>query len=36
LRSALIIMLCGCGLAFSLTAAVIGWRRLRLWFREAD
>jgi hypothetical protein len=32
LRTALIVMLCGCGLAFSLTAVVIGWRRLRLWF----
>ena len=29
LRTALIVMLCGCGLAFSLTAVVIGWRRLR-------
>jgi len=32
LRTALIVMLCGCGLVFSLTAVVIGWRRLRLWF----
>ena len=30
LRSALIVLLCGCGLIFSLTGAVIGWRRLRL------
>ncbi len=28
LRTALIVMLCGCGLAFSLTGVVIGWRRL--------
>jgi hypothetical protein len=35
LRTALIVMLCGCGLVFSLTAAVIGWRRLRLWFGHA-
>jgi hypothetical protein len=30
LRSALIVMFCGCGLIFSLTGVVIGWRRLRL------
>jgi hypothetical protein len=30
LRSALIVTLCGCGLIFSLTGVVIGWRRLRL------
>jgi uncharacterized iron-regulated membrane protein len=30
LRSALIVTLCGCGFAFSLTGVVIGWRRLRL------
>lgn len=30
LRSALIVLLCGCGLIFSLTGVVIGWRRLRL------
>jgi uncharacterized iron-regulated membrane protein len=30
LRSALIVILCGCGLIFSLTGVVIGWRRLRL------
>ena len=29
LRTALIVMLCGCGLVFSLTGVVIGWRRLR-------
>jgi uncharacterized iron-regulated membrane protein len=28
-RSALIVILCGCGLIFSLTGVVIGWRRLR-------
>ncbi|HEU5275229.1 MAG TPA: PepSY domain-containing protein [Xanthobacteraceae bacterium] len=28
LRTALIVGLCGCGLAFSLTGCVIGWRRL--------
>jgi hypothetical protein len=32
LRSALIVVLCGCGLIFSLTGMVIGWRRLRLQF----
>jgi uncharacterized iron-regulated membrane protein len=32
LRSALIVVLCGCGLLFSLTGVVIGWRRLRLQF----
>ena len=32
LRSALIVLLCGCGLVFSLTGVVIGWRRLRLQF----
>ena len=32
LRSALIVILCGFGLAFSLTGVVIGWRRLRLQF----
>jgi len=31
LRSALIIGLCGCGLAFSLTGCVIAWRRMRAW-----
>jgi hypothetical protein len=30
LRSAVIETLCGCGLVFSLTSVVIGWRRLRL------
>jgi len=30
LRSALIVLLCGCGFVFSLTGVVIGWRRLRL------
>ncbi len=29
LRSVLIVLLCGCGFAFSLTGAVLGWRRLR-------
>jgi hypothetical protein len=29
LRTALIVTLCGLGLAFSLTGVVIGWRRLR-------
>jgi hypothetical protein len=29
LRSALIVVLCGCGFAFSLTGAVLAWRRLR-------
>jgi hypothetical protein len=29
LRSALVLVLCGCGLAFSLTGCVIAWRRLR-------
>ena len=29
LRTTVIVALCGCGLAFSLTAIVIGWRRLR-------
>ena len=32
LRSTLIVLLCGCGLVFSLTGVVIGWRRLRLQF----
>ena len=30
LRSTLIVLLCGCGFIFSMTAVVIGWRRLRL------
>jgi hypothetical protein len=30
LRSVLIVLLCGCGLMFSLTGVAIGWRRLRL------
>jgi hypothetical protein len=30
LRSALIVLLCGGGLLFSLTGVVIGWRRLRM------
>jgi hypothetical protein len=30
LRSVLIVLFCGCGLTFSLTGVVIGWRRLRL------
>jgi uncharacterized iron-regulated membrane protein len=29
LRSSLIVILCGCGLIFSLTGVAIGWRRLR-------
>ena len=33
LRSALIVVLCGCGLAFSLTGCVIAWRRLGQWLR---
>jgi uncharacterized iron-regulated membrane protein len=33
LRTALIVVLCGCGLAFSLTGCVIGWRRLCLSLR---
>ena len=32
LRSALIVILCGFGLVFSLTGVVIGWRRLRMQF----
>jgi uncharacterized iron-regulated membrane protein len=32
LRSILIVGLCGCGLIFSLTGVVVGWRRLRLQF----
>jgi hypothetical protein len=32
LRSALIVILCGFGLVFSLTGVVIGWHRLRLQF----
>jgi len=32
LRSALIVLLCGFGLVFSLTGVVIGWRRLRRQF----
>ena len=32
LRSALIVLLCGCGLVFSLTGVVIGWHRLRQQF----
>jgi hypothetical protein len=32
LRTALVVTLCGLGLAFSLTGVVIGWRRLRLQF----
>jgi uncharacterized iron-regulated membrane protein len=35
LRSTLIVLLCGCGLVFSLTGVVIGWRRLRLQFSAA-
>lgn len=32
LRSALVVILCGFGLVFSLTGVVIGWRRLQLQF----
>jgi hypothetical protein len=35
LRTALIVVLCGCGLGFSLTGIVISWRRMRSWFRQA-
>ena len=35
LRSALIVVLCGCGLAFSLTGCVIAWRRLGASLRTA-
>jgi hypothetical protein len=35
LRSALIVGLCGCGLAFSLTGCVIAWRRVRAWIGTA-
>jgi hypothetical protein len=31
LRGALVVMLCSCGLAFSLTGCVIAWRRITLW-----
>jgi len=34
-RTALIVVLCGCGLAFSLTGCVIGWRRLCLSLRAS-
>jgi len=33
LRTCLIVILCGCGLAFSLTGVVIAWRRLLVCFR---
>jgi hypothetical protein len=36
LRGALIMTLCSCGLIFSLTGVVIGWRRLSLHFRHID
>ena len=35
LRGALVIGLCACGLAFSLTGCVIAWRRLRAWLAAA-
>jgi hypothetical protein len=35
LRSALVIGLCACGLALSLTGCVIAWRRLRAWIATA-
>jgi len=35
LRTAVIVMLCGCGLAFSLTGVVIAWRRLLACLRLA-
>ena len=31
LRGALVVILCSCGLAFSLTGCVIAWRRITLW-----
>ncbi len=31
LRDALVVILCGCGFAFSLTGCVIAWRRSRAW-----
>jgi PepSY-associated TM region len=34
LRSVLIVVLCGCGLGFSLTGIVIGWRRARLLYHR--
>jgi len=36
LRTAVIVALCGCGLAFSLTGVVIGWRRLRSQFGRIE
>jgi hypothetical protein len=36
LRTALVIALCGCGLAFSLTGCVIAWRRTSSWIRVRD
>jgi hypothetical protein len=35
LHSALVVCLCGCGLAFSLTGCVIAWGRLRAWLATA-
>jgi uncharacterized iron-regulated membrane protein len=35
LRGALVVVACGCGLAFSLTGCVIAWRRMRLWIGDA-
>ena len=35
LRTFVIVLLCGCGFAFSLTGVVIAWRRLRLCFRPS-
>ena len=34
LRGALVVILCGCGLAFSLTACVIAWRRVTRWLGD--
>jgi hypothetical protein len=35
LRTFIIVLLCGCGFAFSLTGVVIAWRRLRSCFRPS-
>ena len=36
LRAFIIVLLCGCGFAFSLTGVVIAWRRLRACFGSMD
>jgi hypothetical protein len=36
LRGALIVILCGCGLVFSLTGCVIAWQRAMLWLGGAS